>query len=36
MLVSSVIGVIAFDETITPRKVAGIFFSILAIVLISM
>jgi drug/metabolite transporter (DMT)-like permease len=36
MLVSSVIGVIAFDETITPRKGAGIFLSILAIRLVSM
>jgi len=36
MVVSSVIGVIAFDEKITPRKGAGIFFSILAIVLVSM
>ncbi|MGQ4557634.1 EamA family transporter [Halobellus sp. GM3] len=36
IVVSSVIGVIAFDEVITPRKVAGIFFSVLAIALVSM
>jgi transporter family protein len=35
IVISSVIGIIAFDETLTSRKVAGIFFSILAIVLIS-
>jgi len=36
IVVSSVIGIVAFDEALTPRKMAGIFFSILAIVLISM
>ncbi|MFA1611856.1 EamA family transporter [Halobellus rubicundus] len=35
IVVSSVIGIVAFDEALTPRKVAGIFFSVLAIVLIS-
>lgn len=36
IVVSSVIGIVAFDEALTPRKMAGIFFSVLAIVLISM
>ncbi|WP_435183739.1 EamA family transporter [Halobellus sp. EA9] len=35
IVVSSVIGIVAFDEALSPRKVAGIFFSVLAIVLIS-
>ncbi|WP_049985073.1 EamA family transporter [Halobellus rufus] len=35
IVVSSVIGIVAFEETLTPRKVGGIFFSIVAIVLIS-
>ncbi|WP_144905163.1 EamA family transporter [Halobellus captivus] len=35
IVVSSVIGIVAFDEALTPRKIAGIAFSILAIVLIS-
>jgi len=35
IVVSSVIGIVAFDETLTARKIAGIFFSVLAIVLVS-
>ncbi|MFB6308824.1 MAG: EamA family transporter [Haloarculaceae archaeon] len=35
IVVSSVIGIVAFDETFTARKAAGIFFSVLAIALIS-
>lgn len=33
--VSSIIGIVAFDEAVTARKVAGIAFAILAIVLMS-
>lgn len=32
---SSVIGIVAFDESLTPRKAAGIGFALLAIVLMS-
>jgi len=35
IVVSSVIGIVAFDEALTLRKAAGIFFSVLAIALIS-
>lgn len=33
--VSSAIGVVAFDETLTGRKIAGVGFAVLAIVLMS-
>ena len=36
IVVSSAIGIVAFDESVTPRKVAGIGCSVLAIALISL
>lgn len=33
--ISSIIGIVAFDEAVTARKLAGIFFAVLAIVLMS-
>lgn len=35
IVVSSFIGILAFDEAVTPRKLAGITLSVLAIALIS-
>lgn len=34
--ISSIIGIVAFDEAVTARKVAGIAFAVLAIVLMSL
>ncbi|SDX91360.1 EamA family transporter [Halobellus clavatus] len=36
IVVSSVIGIVAFDESVTPRKIGGICCSVLAIALISL
>lgn len=35
IVVSAFVGIVAFDESVTPRKLAGIGFSVLAIALIS-
>ncbi|MFA9414886.1 EamA family transporter [Natrinema sp. HArc-T2] len=36
IVVSSVVGIVAFEETVTPRKIAAIALSVLAIALMSM
>ncbi|MGQ3411818.1 EamA family transporter [Natrinema sp. LN54] len=35
IVISSLAGIVAFDETVTPRKIAAILLSVLAIVLMS-
>lgn len=36
IVVSSLVGILAFEETVTPRKIAAIALSVLAIALMSL